>query len=130
MSDTTPNNLTKAIEFALQCIDGRIGLTKGGISSWESSFRAEAPKRVSDDRHLLAKQEDMRLEIAALLVMAKPFQVWPVRVNADCEGKTSKVVATFCDKAKAEAFCKSDECHRADEYGQDGWLGQSFEVRP
>lgn len=54
-------------KFALECIDGRIDLTKNSLFAWSKSDRPEAPRRIAAIEAEVAKQVAMRAALAAAL---------------------------------------------------------------
>lgn len=55
------------MEFALQCIDGRIGLTENRLFAWSKSDRPEAKERILGIEREAAKQRAMRAALLAAM---------------------------------------------------------------
>ena len=56
-------------------------------------------------------------------------QAWPVYVNADCEGKTSRIAAWLNSESAAVQWSNSDECKRTDYYGEAGRVSTPITIR-
>jgi hypothetical protein len=57
----------EALQFALQCIDGRIGLTECSLSAWSKSDRPEAKEQVLAIEREAEKQRAMRAALQAVV---------------------------------------------------------------